>query len=175
MLVDFTPVQRARSRETVKRGGSSSLDDALANAADYGHCATHSRYFWEFRRHVPFAIDGTPRALALSSPKIDEKLVRLQIVARCEPQPGQALILTGDKNFRDKDLEAELAEPAAAILRPRHTHKKAAARTTRQSASASKRSSRPPRTTSPSSVTAPAPSRTSASDSAPDSPRSPPP
>jgi hypothetical protein len=30
-------------------------------------------------------------------PKIDEKLVCLQTVARCERQPRQALILIGDK------------------------------------------------------------------------------
>src|SRR3954447_14078377 len=34
LLVDSTPVETCRSRETVKRGGTSSLDDALANAAD---------------------------------------------------------------------------------------------------------------------------------------------
>jgi hypothetical protein len=124
MLVDSTPVECARSRETVKRGGSSSLDDALANAADYGYCASHSRYFWGFRLHALFAIDGTPRALALTSPKIDEKLVCLQMVARCEREPGQALILIGDKNFRGKDFEAELAELDAAILRPRRTDEK---------------------------------------------------
>ena len=45
LLVDSTPVECARSCETVKRGGSSSLDDALSNAADYGFCASHSRYF----------------------------------------------------------------------------------------------------------------------------------
>ncbi len=76
-------------RETVKRGGASSLADALANAADYGYCASHSRFFWGFRLHALFALDGTPRALALTSPKIDEKLVCLQMVARCERQPGQ--------------------------------------------------------------------------------------
>jgi hypothetical protein len=45
LLVDSTPVECARSRETVKRGGVSSLADALANAADYGYCASHSRFF----------------------------------------------------------------------------------------------------------------------------------
>ena len=110
LLVDSTPVECARSRETVKRGGSSSLADALANAADYGYCASHSRYFCGFRLHALFAPDGTPRALALTSPKIDEKLVCVQMVARCERQPGQALILIGDKNFRGKDFETELAE-----------------------------------------------------------------
>ena len=119
LLVDSTPVECARSRETVKRGGSSSLADALANAADYGYCASHSRFFWGFRLHALFALDGTPRALALTSPKVDEKLVCLQLVARCERQPGQTLILIGDKNFRGKDFEAQLAALDASIMRPR--------------------------------------------------------
>jgi hypothetical protein len=119
LLVDSTPVECARSRETVKRGGSSSLADALANAADYGYCASHSRYFWGFRLHALFAPDGTPRALALTSPKVDEKLVCLQMVARCQRAPGQTLILIGDKNFRGKDFETELAALEATIMRPR--------------------------------------------------------
>jgi Transposase DDE domain len=119
LLVDSTPVECARSRETVKRGGHSSLADALANAADYGYCASHSRHFWGFRLHALFALDGTPRALVLTSPKIDEKLVCLQMIARCERQPGQMLILIGDKNFRGKDFEAELANLDATIMRPR--------------------------------------------------------
>lgn len=119
LLVDSTPVECARSRETVKRGGASSLADALANAADYGYCASHSRFFWGFRLHAIFALDGTPRALALTSPKIDEKLVCVALIARCERQPGQALILIGDKNFRGKDFEAELAALDALIMRPR--------------------------------------------------------
>ncbi|HLW78957.1 MAG TPA: IS982 family transposase [Terriglobia bacterium] len=119
LLVDSTPVECARSRETVKRGGVSSLTDALANAADYGYCASHSRFFWGFRLHALFALDGTPRALALTSPKVDEKLVCVQMVARAERQPGQMMILIGDKNFRGKDFEAELATLDAQIIRPR--------------------------------------------------------
>jgi hypothetical protein len=41
LLVDATPVECARSRETVKRS-------ALGDAADYGYCASHSRFFWGF-------------------------------------------------------------------------------------------------------------------------------
>jgi Transposase DDE domain len=119
LLVDSTPVECARSRETVKRGGSSSLADALTDAADYGYCASHNRHFFGFRLHALFAPDGTPRALALTSPKLDEKLVCLQLVTRCERQPGQALILIGDKNFRGKDFETELAKLEATIMRPR--------------------------------------------------------
>jgi hypothetical protein len=119
LLVDSTPVECARSRETVKRGGTSSLAEALTDAADYGYCASHSRFFFGFRLHALFAPDGTPRALALTSPKIDERLVCVQLVARCEREPGQALILIGDKNFRGKDFEAELAALDTAIMRPR--------------------------------------------------------
>jgi hypothetical protein len=119
LLVDSTPVECARSRETVKRGGDSRLGDALANAADYGYCASHSRHFWGFRLHALFAMDGTPRALALTSPKIDEKVVCLQMVARCERLPGQILILIGDKNFRGKDFESDLETLDAEIMRPR--------------------------------------------------------
>ena len=39
LLIDSTPVECARSRETVKRS-------ALADVADYGWCASHSRFFW---------------------------------------------------------------------------------------------------------------------------------
>jgi hypothetical protein len=157
LLVDSTPVECARSRETVKRGGSSSLADALANAADYGYCASHSRFFWGFRLHALFALDGTPRALALTSPKVDEKLVCVQLVARCERQPDQALILIGDKNFRGKAFEAELAGLDASIMRPRRKARRAKARISRRSASGSRASSGPAKISSRSNVTAPAP------------------
>jgi hypothetical protein len=119
LLVDSTPVECARSRETVKRGGQSSLANAISNAADYGYCASHSRWFWGFRLHTLFALDGTPRALALTSPKVDEREVCLELVRRCERQPGQMLILIGDKNFRGKQFEADLKALDAQILRPR--------------------------------------------------------
>ena len=119
LLVDSTPVECARSRETVKRGGVSSLADALANAADYGYCASHSRFFWGFRPHALFALDGTPRALALTSPTVDEKLVCLEMVARCERQSGRMLILIGDKNFRGTQFEKDLKALDATSARPR--------------------------------------------------------
>ncbi|HVC07893.1 MAG TPA: hypothetical protein VND98_09955 [Solirubrobacterales bacterium] len=66
-----------------------------------------------------FALDGTPRALALTSPKLDEKQVCLTLLARCERQPGQTLILIGYKNLRGERFEAELAKFEAKIVRPR--------------------------------------------------------
>ena len=63
----------------------------LGDAADYGYCASHSRYFYGLRLHTLFAPDGTPRAMALTSPKIDEKR-RLPADARAlsTANPGSA-------------------------------------------------------------------------------------
>jgi hypothetical protein len=174
LLVDSTPVECARSRETVKRGGASSLADALANAADYGYCASHSRFFWGFRPHALFALHGTPRALALTSPTVDEKLVCLEMVARCERQSGRMLILIGDKNFRGTQFEKDLKALDATSARPRRNDEPGRGPTLPRFANASNRSSRPAKTSSPSNATAPAPSRTSVSASSHASPHSPP-
>jgi hypothetical protein len=110
LLVDSTPVECARSRETVKRS-------ALADAADYGYCKSHSRYFWGFRLHAIFAPDGTPRALTLASPKRDEREVALALLARCERLGGETLI--GDKGYAGREFAQAVSDLGAAILRPR--------------------------------------------------------
>jgi hypothetical protein len=116
LLVDSTPVECARSRETVKRGGSHSLPDALSDAADYGYCASHSRFFYGFRLHGLFAPDGTPRALQLTSPKIDERHVALHMLTRCG-RGGETLI--GDKGYTSQAFQDAVAGLDARILRPR--------------------------------------------------------
>ena len=92
--------------------------------------------FWGFRLHALFAPDGTPRALALTSPKLDEKLVCLQMVARCQRAGGQLLVLIGDKNFRGKQFERDLAALDARILRPRRKDEKTTAVTPSQTTAA---------------------------------------
>ena len=64
LLIDSTPVECGRSRETAKRS-------ALGDVAGYGYCAAHSRFFWGLRLHLLAAPDGMPRALTLASPKRD--------------------------------------------------------------------------------------------------------
>ena len=143
LLVDSTPVECARSRETVKRGGDSTLADALSDAADYGYCASHSRFFYGFRLHTLFAIDGTPRAIALTSAKVDEKEVCLQLVARCRRHPGQFLTLIGDKNFRGKEFETKLAALNATIIRPQRRDERTAPATTTTTTTTESASSTP--------------------------------
>jgi hypothetical protein len=110
LLVDSTPVECARSRETVKRS-------ALADAADYGYCPSHSRFFWGFRLHAIFAPDGTPRALTLTSPKRDEREVALALLARARRGGGETLI--GDKGYAGRAFAQAVAEMDARIVRPR--------------------------------------------------------
>jgi hypothetical protein len=117
LLVDSTPVECARSRETVKRGGSSRLGDAIADAADYGYCASHSRWFWGFRLHTLMAPDGTPRAMALTSPKEGEREVCLRLLGRVN-RSGPLTVL-GDKGYAGADFEADAAQLGATVVRPR--------------------------------------------------------
>ena len=117
LLVDSTPVECARSRETVKRGGASSLAGALSDAADYGYCASHSRFFWGLRLHLLCAPDGTPRAIELTSPKDNERDVCLRMLARVNR--NGPLTVIGDKGYAGRDFEAQAAQLNVLIARPR--------------------------------------------------------
>lgn len=117
VVVDSTPIESCRSRQTVKRGGTSSLDDALANAADYGYCASHSRYFYGFRLHALFAVDGTPRALALTGAKVGERDVALGLLQRVA-RNGHITVV-GDKGYAGRDFETAASALNATIVRPR--------------------------------------------------------
>ena len=109
VLVDSTPVECARSIETTRRS-------QLADAADYGYCASHSRYFWGFRLHALFALDGTPRALLLTSPKTPERDACLTLLRRC--QRDRHLFVIGDKGYAGHEFEQLAAELNATIVRP---------------------------------------------------------
>jgi hypothetical protein len=110
LIVDSTPVECARSVETVRRS-------QLADAADYGYCGSHSRYFWGFRLHGLFALDGTPRALALTSPKRDERDVCLELLARCH-RHGRVTVI-GDKGYVSHEFATAAERLGALIVRPR--------------------------------------------------------
>ncbi len=99
----------ARSVETTRRS-------ALADAADYGYCASHSRFFWGFRLHCLFAPDGTPRAFTLASPKRDEREVGIELLERANRVGGEIVI--GDKGYAGRDFAAAVEELEATIVRP---------------------------------------------------------
>jgi hypothetical protein len=111
LVVDSTPVECARSRETVRRS-------ELAGWAQYGYCASHSRWFWGLRLHLLCTLHGLPVGFALAGAKADERLVLLDILADggLPASPGQVII--GDKGYYGRDFENELATAGLVLLRP---------------------------------------------------------
>ena len=104
-VVDSTPVGCGCSRETAKRSD-------LAGWAEYGYCASHSRYFWGLRLHLVCTLGGLPVLFALTGAKADERET-LRDMPDTAPRvmashPGQTVI--GDKNYYGRDFEHDLTD-----------------------------------------------------------------
>jgi Transposase DDE domain len=110
-VVDSTPVECARSRETVKRSD-------LAGWAQYGYCASHSRWFWGLRLHLVTTLHGLPVGFALAGAKADERLVLLDILGEESLTWPDGQTLIGDKNYYGRDFEKALREAGLVLLRP---------------------------------------------------------
>ncbi|MCA1705476.1 MAG: IS982 family transposase, partial [Actinobacteria bacterium] len=112
-VVDSTPVECARSRDAVRRSD-------LAGWAEYGYCASHSRYFWGLRLHMLATLQGLPVGFALTGAKTDERQVLLDILhgdpVLARACAGQTLI--GDKNYFGAAFETTLAGAGVTLLRP---------------------------------------------------------
>jgi transposase len=110
LLIDSTPLECGRSRETAKRS-------ALGEVAGYGYCAAHSRWFWGVRLHALCAPDGTPRALTLADPRRDEREVGLELLERCTRRGGELLVC--DKGYAGRAFALAAAELGATVVRPK--------------------------------------------------------
>ena len=109
-LVDSTPVECGRSRETQRRSD-------LAGWAQYGWCASHSRFFWGLRLHLVATPSGLPIAYALAGAKADERDVCAEMIDRARiARRGQTII--ADKGYRSKAFEQRLNEAGITLLRP---------------------------------------------------------
>jgi hypothetical protein len=112
-VVDSTPVECGRSRETAKRSD-------LYGWAEYGYCASHSRYFWGLRLHLVCTLGGLPVMFALTGAKADERQTLLDLLSDevdlVSARAGQILI--GDKNYFGQGFEADLADSGIELLRP---------------------------------------------------------
>jgi hypothetical protein len=112
-VVDSAPVQCGCSREAVRRSDA-------AGRAEYGYCASHSRYFWGLRLHLVCTLTGLPVMFALAGAKADERETLLGMLGAARDvtaaHPGQVII--GDKNYFGRAFEAELAERELTLLRP---------------------------------------------------------
>jgi len=110
-VVDSTPVECARSRETVNRSD-------LAGWAEYGYCASHSRYFWGLRLHLVCTLHGLPVGWALTGAKADEREVLETILATTPglARPGRQLVIA-DRGYYGGVFEDTLLSAGIDLLR----------------------------------------------------------
>ena len=111
-LADSTPVECGRSRETTRRSD-------LAGFAEYGYCASHSRYFWGLRLHLLCTPGGLPVGFALTGAKADERHTLLDILTG-DPDltTRRTQTLIADKNYYGREFEATLPDLGITLLRP---------------------------------------------------------
>ena len=92
----------------------------LAGWAEYGYCASHSRFFWGLRLHLLCTLHGLPVGFALTGAKADERQTLLEIFDTDPELPawraGQIVIT--DRNYSGREFEAELADAGLDLLRP---------------------------------------------------------
>ncbi|TWV49627.1 IS982 family transposase [Streptomyces misionensis] len=117
-IVDSTPVECARSRETVKRSD-------LAGWAGYGYCRSHSRFYWGLKLHLVCTPAGLPVTWALADPKIDERQV---LAALIDNEPHLAtdragLLILADKGYIAAELDRFLAARGISLLRPSYRNR----------------------------------------------------
>ena len=111
-IADSTPVECGRSRETARRS-------ELAGWAEYGYCASHSRYFWGLRLHLLTTLHGLPIGFALTGAKADERQVLLGILDEPALSAGRTgQIIIADKHYYGREFEAALADDGYCLLRP---------------------------------------------------------
>jgi hypothetical protein len=114
-VVDSTPVECGRSRQTAHRSD-------LAGWAEYGYCASHTRYFWGLRLHLVATLHGLPVGWALTGAKVDERHALTDILTHTPALAGRAgQTLIGDKNYYGRVFEAELADAGITLIRPART------------------------------------------------------
>jgi len=112
-VADSTPVECGRSRETAKRSD-------LAGWAEYGYCASHSRYFWGLRLHIVATLQGLPLGWTLTGAKADERTTCRDLLATTTALATihGTQILIADKGYYGAQFEADLAAAGITLLRP---------------------------------------------------------
>ena len=109
-LVDSTPVECGRSRQTQQRSD-------LGGWAEYGYCASHSRYFWGLRLHLIATPSGLPSTFALAGAKADERDICSAMLAHGGiARDGQTIM--ADKGYRSAGFEEGLEAAGISLIRP---------------------------------------------------------
>ncbi|WP_410626953.1 IS982 family transposase [Amycolatopsis sp. cmx-8-4] len=110
-ITDATPVPCGMSKETVKRS-------ELAGHANYGYCASHSRWYWGLKLYLVCTGDGMPVMWCLADPKIGEREVLAALLDNNHHLIRNGQILLADKGFSGQEFAALAETMALRLLRP---------------------------------------------------------
>jgi len=112
-LIDATPVPCGTSRETVKRSD-------LAGWANYGYCASHSRYYWGLKLYLVTTLEGMPIVWCLADPKLGEREVAAELLGHAQDRHAlpARVVMIGDKGFAGKDFQRDMTELGITFVRP---------------------------------------------------------
>lgn len=112
-LIDATPIPCGTSRETAKRS-------ELAGWANYGYCASHSRYYWGLKLYLVTTLEGMPVTWCLADPKLGEREVAAELLAHARDLallPNDVIVI-GDKGFAGRRFLRHTAELGITFVRP---------------------------------------------------------
>jgi Transposase DDE domain len=112
-LIDATPLPCGTSRETVKRS-------ELAGWANYGYCASHSRFYWGLKLYLVTTLDGMPIVWCLADPKLGEREVAAELLGHAHDLTAlpAGVVLIGDKGFAGREFERDMRELGITFVRP---------------------------------------------------------
>ncbi|HEV7647187.1 MAG TPA: IS982 family transposase [Actinophytocola sp.] len=112
-LIDATPLPCGTSRETAKRS-------ELAGFANYGYCASHSRYYWGLKFYLVTTLEGMPIVWCLADPKLGEREVAADLLGHAQDLtalPGGVVVI-GDKGFAGREFDRDMTELGITFVRP---------------------------------------------------------
>lgn len=112
-LLDATPIPCGTSRETVKRSD-------LSGTANYGYCASHSRWYWGLKLYLVTTLDGMPLTWCLADPKLGEREVAAELLEQAREQHliTGGTVLIGDKGFAGTAFQNHTAHLGITFVRP---------------------------------------------------------
>lgn len=110
-ITDATALPCGRSRETVKRSD-------LAGWADYGYCASHSRWYWGLKLYLVCSGDGMPIMWCLANPKLGEREVLAALLDHDHHLIRTGQILLADKGFSGTPFKRLTEAMGLRLLRP---------------------------------------------------------
>jgi len=110
-LLDATPVPCGTSRETVRRS-------ELAGWANYGYCASHSRWYWGLKLYLLATPEGMPAAWCLAGPKLGEREVAAELLAHARDLGAlrEKMIVLADKGLAGREMERYAADQVKVLL-----------------------------------------------------------